>query len=289
MSLAREQFGVVSTCQLMELGFAAATISDRVRLGKLHRVERGVYAVGHDVLVAEGRWMAALLYAGRGAVLSHVSAAVHWGLLDDRGGKKHVTVARRAGSETVHVHGVRRLSRDQWTCHRGIPVTTVPRTLLDLAELKKEVSDRALRRAVSQALVLKLTDVRALRAQLARSRGRRGCARLAELLDAGVAPTRSVLEERLLALVRAAKLPEPCVNARVATLEVDLLFAAQRVIVEADGARYHDNPVARLRDGERQALLEEAGYQVVRVNWGQVTREPAQTARRLRAALSVTR
>ncbi len=285
----------MSTGQLIELGFAAATIADRVRLGKLHRVERGVYAVGHDALAPEGRRMAALLYAGRGAVLSHLSAAVHWGLLDDRsGGKMHVTVARRARGDhnrtggAVSVHGTRSLSRDERTRHDGVPVTAVPRTLLDLAGMTKEVSDRALRRAVSQALVLKLTDARRLRAQLSCSRGRRGVARLAGLLDGGIAPTRSVLEDRLLALVRAAKLPEPRVNAMVATLEVDLLFAAQRVIVEADGARYHDNPVARLRDVERQVLLEEAGYQVVRVNWSQVTREPARTARRLRAALAVT-
>src|SRR5262249_7745140 len=148
---------------------------------------------------------------GDGAVLSHLSAAAQWGLLEDRGGRTHVTVARRPRSgKTVSAHAVRRLPHEDWTVNNGIPVTTVPRTVLDLAGMTtRDVSAAALRRAVSQALLLDRANLGRLREQIARDRSRPGVARLAKLLEAGAAPTRSVLEDRLLALVRAAKLPEP--------------------------------------------------------------------------------
>jgi very-short-patch-repair endonuclease len=283
---------VVSFGQLQRMGYSPSTVSRRVKVGGLHRLARGVYAVGHTNLPFGGRCVAALLCVP-GSVLSHRAAAVVWGLLDDRGESVDVTVARGVKPRAdVRAHRVRALDACDQTRHAfgdvPFPVTTVARTLLDLAET---CTARTLRRAAAQAFVLRLTDEPALRAQLARANGRRGAKPLTKLLDDGVAATRSELERRLLELVRGSGLPEPAVNEGVRTaretLEVDLLFRHERVVVEADGARYHDHLIARQSDAERDALLTAAGYRVLRVDWRDVTQRPSATARRLRSMLGL--
>ena len=169
---------------------------------------------------------------------------------------------------------MRRLDPLDRTREAGIPVTTVPRTLLDLADV---VGEDRLRRAVREAFVRRRVDERRLRAAVERGNGRRGARRLAALLADGPTATRSELEDRFLELLRAHGLPRP--------VEADFLFADARLVVETDGARFHDNRIAREADAMRQAMLEAAGYRVLRVTWRQVTREPQQTARRVRAAL----
>ncbi|HUB77054.1 MAG TPA: DUF559 domain-containing protein [Solirubrobacteraceae bacterium] len=181
---------------------------------------------------------------------------------------------------------MRRLDPLDRTREAGIPVTTVPRTLLDLADV---VGEDRLRRAVREAFVRRRVDERRLRAAVERGNGRRGARRLAALLADGPTATRSELEDRFLELLRAHGLPRPGVNVRLGGLprpvEADFLFADARLVVETDGARFHDNRIAREADAMRQAMLEAAGYRVLRVTWRQVTREPQQTARRVRAAL----
>jgi very-short-patch-repair endonuclease len=278
---------VVSRTQLLALGLGDATITDRVNAGKLHRLARGAYAVGNPAPPRLGRLLACTLSLGPGAVLSHTSAAEVWGLLGPRSGAVHVTVAHRARNRRgIRVHEARGLPQTDHGFRDGIPVTTVPRTLLDLAET---ATPHVLKRAVSQAYVVHGTPESSLREQIARSPGRHGVPRLAKLLDDGAAPTRSVLEDRLLELVRRHGLPEPRVNHKLTLagqrVEVDLLFVAQRLVVEADGGRFHGHTVARGTDSEKQALLEASGYRVVRVNWAQVTERAQQTVRRLRIAL----
>ena len=284
--LAATQHGVVAFGQLLRLGFPRATVANRLAKGQLHRVRHGVYAVGHDDVSPAGVRLAAALSIGPDAVLSHNSAAAEWGLLRDRG-ELHVTVARSVRSRPdLVVHSVRTLDRRDWKRRGRTPLTTVPRTVLDLAE---HADEPVLRRALRQAEVLGVLREHELRHQLARAPGRRGAARLAELIADGPAPTRSELEDRLLALVRTHRLGDPRVNARLGvpgrTFEVDLLYPHERLIVEADGARYHSGRVARRSDAERQARLEAAGYRVVRVTWDEVTRRPEETVARLRVAL----
>jgi hypothetical protein len=282
--LAAGQHGLVTFGDLRRLGFAQSTVSYQLRMGRLHRVQHGVYAVGHARLSPDGRGLAAVLSIGPGAVLSHVSAAVVWGLLEDRGGPAHVSVARQVRSRRgIRVHSVRRLDACDRTCEAGIPVTTAARTILDLAET---ASEPALRRAVRQAQVLRRVNERELRVQLDRARGRRGAPRLAALIADGPAPTRSELEDRVLELLVRHSFPRPAVNAVLEgfprRVEVDFMFEEARVILEADGARYHDNRLARRADVDKQAMLEAAGYRVVRLTWSQVTRDVEQTVRRLR-------
>ena len=285
--LARRQHGVVTIDQIRELGLRTSAIGHRARTGRLHRLHRGVYAVGHRALTDEGRFLAAVLAIGPSAVLSHRAAAALWRLVDADRGDVDVTVPHRARHQVgIRVHETRRLDLGDRLRLAGIPVTTVPRTLLDLAGV---ADDRLLRRAVREAYVQRRVDDAALLACVAGAGRRRGARRLAALVRPGRTGTRSELEDRLLALPLARGLPAPRVNVRLGGLpeavEVDLLFPQARLVVEADGARYHDNPVARRSDAARQAMLEEAGYRVLRVSWSQVTRRPDETVRRLRRAL----
>jgi very-short-patch-repair endonuclease len=174
---------------------------------------------------------------------------------------------------------------------RGIPTTTIPRTLLDLAEV---LSQQQLRRTIEQAEVVGLFDLRTCTELWTGASGRRGLPTLvAALREARAEPglTRSELEERFLRLLRDADLPPPALNATIAAageyFEVDFHWPAQRLIVEADGHRTHGTRIAFERDRARDRLLTEAGWRVVRVTWRQVAEDQKALARSLRALLSV--
>jgi predicted transcriptional regulator of viral defense system len=176
--LAARQWGVVSVAQLQALGLGKDAVQRRVRAGRLHRLHQGVYAVGHTVLRREGRWLAAVLACGKGAVLSHRSAAAHWGLLQTQATRIDVTAPRtRAGNARIRLHRSRSLIACDTTTHQGIPTTSIPRTLLDLAATVKP--DR-LERALAQAEHLELYDHRAITELLARANGHRGKGALTE-------------------------------------------------------------------------------------------------------------
>lgn len=282
--LAARQHGVVTTRQLREVGLDAGSIAYRRRSGRLHPLHRGVYAVGHPRLSWEGRQLAAALAAGPDAVLSHSSAAALWRLIGRREGPVDVTVPGRLRSrEGIRVHTTRDLHPRDRTRNAGIPVTTVARTLRDLAEVAPE---KTLRRAVSEAYVQRRVDEDRLRQQCEAAPGHRGAARLRALLGPRLAPTRSELEDRVLRLLLDHGLPRPRVNTVIEGLEVDFLYARQRLVIEADGRRYHGHRLARRSDAARQATLAVAGYRVLRVGWTEVTRRPGEAADRVREALA---
>jgi predicted transcriptional regulator of viral defense system len=159
----------------------------RARAGRLHSLHRGVYAVGHTALTLRGRWMAAVLALGPGAVLSHRDAAALWGLRDPEGARIDVTVPRagRGARRGINVHRSATLHRDDRARSGPIPLTAVPRTLLDLAEI---LPARQLRRAYEEAERLRVLDLRAIERLLERSNGRRGTGRLRALLDYDSSP-----------------------------------------------------------------------------------------------------
>jgi very-short-patch-repair endonuclease len=244
-----------------------------------------VYAVGHSDLSDHGRFRAALLAIGRDAVLSHCPAGALWGFWNWDRSAVDVTVPRRLRSRAgIRLHAVRALVARDSTHRSGIAVTTPARTLLDLADVV--TSDRALRRAVHEAEVQRVVTHRQLRAQLRRADGRRGARRLAAIVATGPAPTRSELEDVTLELLRRHGFPRPQTNVRVRTVgqraEVDFLFADLDLVIEADSARYHDTKPRREADARKQALLESAGYGVIRLDWLQVTHEEQHTVCRLR-------
>jgi hypothetical protein len=279
--IAEGQYGVVSRAQLLGAGIGPDAVDFRLRAGRLHRLHRGVYAVGHRCLSREGRWMAAVLACGARAVLSHTTAASLWGLRGTNEARSHVTVATTAGlsqREGIVVHRSRGLRPLDVTRRSGIAVTTVARTLLDLAG---RLPSGPLERAVEQALVLRLFDLVALHETLGAHPNRRGVASLGEIVarvDDEPSLTRSDAEALFLDLCDTLGIERPEVNSRVEDLEVDFAWRARRVVVEIDGHRSHGTRAAFERDRARDARLTVAGYRVVRFTYRQLVREPAAVA-----------
>jgi very-short-patch-repair endonuclease len=234
--------------------------------------------------------MAAVIACGPDAVLSHRSAGRLWRFMPRAPGLPEVT--RTAGFRSRRPGIVGRampLAADEVAVIDGIPVTSVSRTLFDLASV---LSRRQLERALNEAEVRLLTDRLSIPQLLERHPGHRGSALLRDLLqDAGSlrGVTRSELEERFVALFHAHGLPRPRLNAalwvRGRFVEVDCLWDAQRVIVELDGRAAHGTARAFESDRERDRLLSADGWRVVRLTWRQVRDEAAQIADDLRKLL----
>jgi very-short-patch-repair endonuclease len=281
--LAARQHGVVARRQLAALGLKPTAIARRVRAGRLHRVHASVYAVGHPVLGRHGRWMAATLACGNGAVLSHVAAAALWELRPSAAVFIDVSVPTPGGRQRagLRIHRGPSLTPDEVTTKDGIAVTTPARTLLDLAA---ELPERELHRALDQAEIQELTDYPSLDALARAHAGHRGGGKLLRALaehDAGTTLTRSELEERFVGLCRRHGLPQPRVNAYAAGLEVDFLFPDARLVVETDGFRYHRTRAAFERDRRRDQTLAVAGYRVLRFTHRQIAEDQVAVARTL--------
>jgi very-short-patch-repair endonuclease len=260
---------VVSIAQLIAAGFTHDAIRRRVEAGWLHRIHRGVYAVGHKNLSFQGWWMAAVLACGEGAVLSHLSAAMHWGLLEARGGPVDVAVPTTSGRERrtgIRVHRSTSLTAKAATIRQGIPTTTPARTILDLRRL---VDRATLEAAIAQAEIDHLP-----------------IDNLPGLLHE---PTRSELERRFLRLCKKHGLPKPEVNVRIGPYEVDFLWRDHRVVVETDGYATHGGRSAFNGDRTRDARLRMMGYSVQRFAYQHVTHEAAFVAGTVRALLGAGR
>lgn len=168
--LADRQHGVVARRQLLVLGLSEKAIDVRLEGGRLHPLHRGVYAVGHRVLSKEARWMAAVLFCGTGAVLSHRSAAALWGVRDPSSRAIEVTVPRKSRSRGGIQRHYAALPADEVTVERGIPVTSAPRTLFDLAAV---LPAAAVESALRQSEYLRLHDRLSLPDLLERYPGRK--------------------------------------------------------------------------------------------------------------------
>jgi very-short-patch-repair endonuclease len=269
--LAERQHGVVSRAQLSELGLGDGAIEHRMRLGRLRPVHRGVYTIGHRLLTQDGRWMAAVLTYGPHAVLSHRAAAALWGM---RGGARvEVTLpGGRRGRDGIQVHRSV-LPADERTTHRGIPTTTVPRTLLDLSAV---VTKRHLRGALREAEHLRLSDPLSLHDLIARNPHRPGLKAIKALLaeaSVGARIIRSELEERFQDFLVRAGLPLPQTNVVIEGYEVDCVWREQRLIVELDGHASHSPTHAFELDRARDRRLEAAGWRVIRITWRQLEQE----------------
>lgn len=285
--IAKRQWGIVTLADLVALGFSRQAIKLRLRNGRLHRLHRGVYAVGHRSLPFEAGMLAAVRACGEAAWLSHFAGCALREFVDWDGRLPEVTV-RGSGTRIapgIRVHRSAMLDPSDVTIVKGIPVTTPARSLIDLAAV---VSYPELRRAVRRALGMERVTIGALAKQLARLRPRRGAANLARIIADGQAPTRSELEDVVLELVLGAGFAMPDVNRPLILhgrkVIPDFRWPEQKLIVEADGAAWHDNKLAREDDAERQALLEASGERIVRVTWDQAVARSAETIRRLESA-----
>lgn len=284
--LAAGQHGVVARRQLLEMGVPERAIDYRIGKGRLHRLYRGVYRVG-PVRGRREREMAAVLACGAGAVLSHRSAAVVWGMVPARRRSAPVEVCIRRGYRApgpkLRVHRVA-IPAEEATTVEGVPVTVPARTVLDLAASCEE---RELEQALAQGERRGLVDRRQIAALVDRYPRRAGTRLLRKLLadDGRASFTRSEAESRFLSLVRKAQLEPPETNVRLGGYEVDFLWRAARLVVEVDGYAYHSSPGAFDRDRRRDAVLTASGFRVLRVTWRQLVREPEALLVRLGQAL----
>jgi very-short-patch-repair endonuclease len=271
--LARLQHGVISTRQLRQLGLGPQAIRHRAARGKLHRVERGVYALGRPELTQRGRWMAAVLGGGTGAVLSHGSAAALWGIAAAAGPPEiTVPVSNGRNRDGVVVHRRPGLRGEAAVERHRIPVTSLVRTMIDIARFL----DRArMERAIGEADRLNLIDPESLLSALNGYPGQRGVGPLRDILGNWFFRlTDSELERRFLRLVQRARLRPPLTRQCVNGFRVDFYWPDLGLVVETDGLRYHRTPLQQSRDQRRDQAHTATGLTPLRFSHAQVCSEP---------------
>jgi hypothetical protein len=272
--LARRQHGVVAREQLLALGYTKSAIEHRARVGRLHLVLRGVYAVGRPRLNREGRRMAAVLACGAGAALSHRSAAALW-----KFGKEHedyIDVSVRRGSE-ARIRGIRchrrpTLPAEAITTRLNIPLTQPVQTFLDLATV---TGPRGLERAINEADKWGVIDPDALRKALDDHAGEPGVRPLRLILDKHTfCLSDDELERLFRRIVAAAGLPTPLTKVKLGEFEVDFFWPDLGLVVETDGWRYHRTPATQSRDALRFQVHTADGLTPLRFSHWQVKYEP---------------
>jgi len=271
--LVGRQHGVVSRAQLLALDFSSDAIAHRLAVGRLHRVQRGVYAVGRPELSRYGRWTAAVMSCGPEAVLSHASAACLWGIWSREGSTSEVSVPLDVRRERPGLTVYRRtLAAAERTVSEGVPVTTVHRTVLDLAQT---VRRDQLEAAINAADKHDLADPETLRATIAGYAHRPGVKALRAVLDRRTFTlTDSQLERRFLPIVRGAGLPLPLTGQRLNGFKVDFYWPRLGLVVETDGLRYHRTPAQQTRDRLRDQAHAKAGLTPLRFTHAQVRYDP---------------
>ena len=282
--IAERQHGVISREQLRTAGISEEGVAQGLGSGRLYPLFWSTYSLGWRGADPHGHLMAAVLACGEGTVVSHATAGWLLGLLEARPGEVNVIAPVQAGRK---IPGIRRRfvpppPPGQVIYRRGIPCTSPSRTIVDLAGV---CGPSALSGIVEQAAVLRMLDVSAIDEILTQSR-RRGSRRLNLLLEnwrrySPRTRLRSRMEAKMLPLLTHYSLPIPECNVKLRIggerFEVDFLWRSQRVIVETDGGKFHDNPLAQARDSHRNQVLARAGYKVPRVGWDELRDEPRRT------------
>ena len=290
--LARRQYGVVARSQLLRMGLTAREIDHRITIGRLHLLHQEVYSVGHLVVPREGRWLAGVFATGPDAVLSHWSAAALWMIRPNERSLVDVTTPYKSRSwDGINRHH-KALPADEVTVEEGIPVTSVPRTIFDLAATEDVDTIAAMLRESEHR---NLWDRLSLPDLVQRYPGRRGVNKvrlaLQRVTEEPPGRKRSRLEERFAPFVRRHNLPMPRFNDWIflghKRYQVDCHWPGTSQIVELDGWEGHGTRSAFQEDRERDRRLRVAGYSVTRLTWNQLRDEPAAIASDLRVLLQV--
>ena len=278
--LARDQYGVATYRQLRECWMSHDMVKSRVRCGDLVRLYRAVYAIGYVPRTPETQWMAAVLACGEDALLSHRSAATLWGIRLGEGRLPDVSVPTGNGrrQRRIALHRVA-LAGPDVAEHRGIPVTSVARTLADLSPL---IDEDALYRAVREAMYRRLFDVESAREVVSRRR-----VRGLRLLVEDLTYVDSELEADFLRLCKRHGVPRPRTQHRIRGFKADFAWPGQRVVVEVDGIAAHHTLAAFHADRAKTNVLVAAGWRVLRFTHAHIRRRPARTASTLRRVLGV--
>jgi len=287
-AIAGSQMGLIGVVQLRDVGISDTSISEAAVRGRLHPVFHGVYSVGHRHLTVHARLLAATMACGPGTVVSHGTAAWMLKLRSWRPKEVDVIAPVEAGRK---IAGIRRrfvpppTGEEVWR-RGGVPLTSPARTIVDCAGI---LDAGELAGLIEQASVEGLLDVVAIDRVLDGPR-RRNSKRLLRLIAPwrryrrGIT-IRSRMEAKLLPLLTEAALPIPQTNAKLRLAgkvhEVDFLWREQKLVVETDGGRFHDNPAAGTRDSNRNHLLAKAGYHLPRLGWEDLRDRPAQTMREI--------
>ena len=277
--------GVVGLKELGDHGVSDDAVHRSVKAGRLHPVLPGVYAVGHPTLSWRGRLRAALLWCGDEAVLSHTTAASLQELLRSSSALVHVTIPRggRTSQRWVRVHHTRRLAEWERTELNGLAMTSIERTLVDIAG---EVRQERLEQAVVRAERSGQLDWAALRRT---ARGKPGTRKLHAVIaqfDPLAPAANEGIERTFLRLIRKAKLPKPEVNVSLHNHEIDFLWREQKLVVELDSRQFHLTPTAFESDRKRDIHLQGLGYTVLRITHRRLQQEPAAVIRELTYFLS---
>ncbi|HWI23014.1 MAG TPA: type IV toxin-antitoxin system AbiEi family antitoxin domain-containing protein [Baekduia sp.] len=285
--LATRQHGIVRRSQLIALGWTTHQVNAAIARRELIAIHRGVYAVGHSAVGFEGRLVAAIFAGGSGSAISHFAAAALWGIAEPRG-QIEISVPRnrRWNPSTVVVHRPHRLVEDI-AQRNGIAVTTVARTIMDLAPL---CPIQELRRMLHEAEVARLTDRVDVYERLMLTPAARGARRLKRVLATNAAPSKHELERRFHQLIAGKGIHAPrrnsVVEIRGEIFEVDAWWPEHRLVVELDGFAVHGTRTKFESDRRRDELFLTEGIHVVRVTWLRVTRDSADLVRSLRTLLS---
>jgi very-short-patch-repair endonuclease len=293
--IAGAQRGRIARRQLLAVGVTRDMIRTMVANGALHRRRPGVYAVGHVAPIELARETEALLACGDRAVLSHVSAAALWGIAPAPAPDRPVdvlVVARRTGGgrKGIRVHRSRTITRKDIRIHNGLPVTSPARTLLDNAD---EWTYRELEIALDEALATKIMRRSEMLELLARTEGRRGATLLRALMAQRVrggtvlsTVTKSMANERLFRMIRAARLPEPELDVKIGVYEADFYWREAGVAIEVDGYQWHSERRARERDRRKTTAFEDAGILLNRVTWEEMDEDALAIVARLARQIS---
>lgn len=286
--LARRQHGVVSIRQLQQLlGYSRVGVRRLVESGRLHRIDHGVYAVGHTDLSLQAECLAAVLAVGPGALLSYYSAGWLWGLWQGSPKPIHVTAVVPRHHPTrkgLTRHRARNLVEDDRALVLGIPVTSVARTLLDLAW---KLRSRQLRRVLNRVEELGLLDLEAIDAVIERNRGHHGAKRLRHALDIYEPPlyARSEFERRFVEHLVASGLPRPVTGWVELGYELDVYWPDLRFAVELDTWETHGTRRAFESDHDRDLDFALADIASIRVSERQFRREPDVITRKVAGLL----
>jgi len=260
--IAASQHGVLALAQLLAAGLSQAMVARRVATGRLHRIHRGVYALGHAGLSLESQLMAAVLALGDGAAISHLSAARLMEISRFRSSLIAAVTVTRRHPQGVEAHRTKRLDPRDITKVKGIPCTTIPRTLVDLTDV---LTPHQLANVIHQAAYTKRFNLEATEQAIRRANGRTNLHVLHEAIDlhlAGSAGTRSGEEDQLLHQLQLFGIETPIVNTELHGVEVDLQWPG--LVIEVDGPG-HERPRTRRDDAQRDARLQARGYRTVRV------------------------
>jgi very-short-patch-repair endonuclease len=272
--VAGHQLELVSTAQLYATGLDKDRIATRRRRGTLHRRHRGVYLFGSPMMLPGARELAAVMAGGENTWVTHRAAAALLRLADPADDVVDVTTTRRFhGDRTMRVHVVDELDPADHHEHNGIPITAPARTILDFAS---QATPYELERAIAEAYARRLVTEAELRAAIARAPRRAGARTLRAELEREGGPqwSHSEAERRMLQLIRAAGLPAPQMQRRIAGWPADFLWPEERLIVEVDGFQFHGHRAAFERDRRRDQTHAKAGYQVIRFTFRQLDEEP---------------